>query len=157
MLEGKLIIIPALGYSNRPVELGWLRSLCLTSQCGNNNELEREEWSSQYIFQLKQLERRSLKKNQGFNGIRTPDLHDTGTMLYELSYDATHWKRGRFIEFLHFHLKPQYKYELFHINFTSFHCTGRYEINKWACPPAWRILYHAPIVCCKRFIESLRS
>ena len=31
---------------------------------------------------------------------------------------------------LHFHLQPQYKYELFHINFTSFHCTGRYELNK---------------------------
>ena len=31
---------------------------------------EIDEWSSQYIFQFKQLERRSLKKNQGFNGIR---------------------------------------------------------------------------------------
>ena len=30
----------------------------------------------------------------------------------------------------HFHLQPQYKYELFHINFTSFHSTGRYELNK---------------------------
>ena len=29
---------------------------------------------------------------------------------------------------LHFHLQPQYKYE-FHIYFTSFHCTGRYELN----------------------------
>ena len=26
--------------------------------------------------------------------------------------------------------QPQYKYELFHINFTSFPCTGRYEPNK---------------------------
>ena len=31
---------------------------------------------------------------------------------------------------LHFHLQPQYKYELFHINVTSFHCTERYELNK---------------------------
>ena len=31
---------------------------------------------------------------------------------------------------LPFHLQAQYKYELFHINFTSFHCTGRYELNK---------------------------
>ena len=46
---------------------------------------EIKEWSSQYIFQFKQLERRSLKKNQGFNGIRTRDLHDTGAMLYQLS------------------------------------------------------------------------
>ena len=28
-----------------------------------------------------------------------------------------------------------YKYELFHINFTSFHCTGRYEINKLTSLP----------------------
>ena len=27
------------------------------------------------------------------------------------------------------HLQPQYKYELFLINFTSFHCTGTYELN----------------------------
>ena len=26
------------------------------------------------------------KKNQGFNGIRTRDLRDTGAMLYQLSY-----------------------------------------------------------------------
>ena len=35
----------------------------------------------------------------------------------------------------HFHLQPQYKYELFHINFTSFHCTGRYELNKLTLLP----------------------
>ena len=29
---------------------------------------------------------------------------------------------------LHFHLQPQYKYELFHVYFTSFH--RRYELNK---------------------------
>ena len=27
-------------------------------------------------------------KNQGFYGIRTHDLHDTGAMLYQLSYEA---------------------------------------------------------------------
>ena len=51
-------------------------------------------------FQFKQLESRSLKKNQGFNGIRTRDLRDTGAMLYQLSYEATHWERGQFIEFI---------------------------------------------------------
>ena len=39
-------------------------------------------------------------KNQGFNGIRTPDLRDTGAMLYQLSYEATHWEQGQFIEFI---------------------------------------------------------
>ena len=49
---------------------------------------------------FKQLERRSLKKNQGFNGIQTRDLRDTSEMLYQLSYEATHWERGQFIEFI---------------------------------------------------------
>ena len=35
----------------------------------------------------------------------------------------------------HFHVQPQYKYELFHINFTPFHCTGRYELNKLTSLP----------------------
>ena len=38
-------------------------------------------------------------KNQGFNGIRTRDLRDTGAMLYQLGYEATNWERGQFIEF----------------------------------------------------------
>ena len=37
-------------------------------------------------------------KNQGFNGIRTRNLRDTGAMLYQRSYEATHWERGQFIE-----------------------------------------------------------
>ena len=39
-------------------------------------------------------------KNQGSNGIWTRDLRDTHAMLYHLSYEATHWERGRFIEFI---------------------------------------------------------
>ena len=40
------------------------------------------------------------EKNQGFNGIRTRDLRDTGVMLYQLNYEATHWERGHLIEFI---------------------------------------------------------
>ena len=39
-------------------------------------------------------------KNQGFNGIRIRDLRDTSAMLYQLSYEATHWERGQFSEFI---------------------------------------------------------
>ena len=46
--------------------------------------MEGEEWSLQEIFHFKQLERKS-QKNQGFNGIRTRDLGDTGAMLYQPS------------------------------------------------------------------------
>jgi len=52
------------------------------------------------IFQLKQLERRSLKKIQGFNGIQTGELRDTGAMLYQLSCEPTHWEQGQLIEFI---------------------------------------------------------
>ena len=47
-------------------------------------------------------------KNQGFNRIRTLDL---------------------------LHIQPQYKYELFHIYFTSLHCAGKYELNKLSSLP----------------------
>ena len=71
-------------------------------------------------------------KNQGFNGIRTRDLRDTGVMLYQLSYEATHWERGQFIEFISPVRSEIYcddhsslwsttavqMYELFHIYFT---------------------------------------
>ena len=40
------------------------------------------------------------KKNQGFNGIRTRDLRIAGALLYQLSYEATHWEQGQFIEFI---------------------------------------------------------
>ena len=39
-------------------------------------------------------------KNQAFNGIRTHDLRDTSALLNQLSYEATHWKQGQFIEFI---------------------------------------------------------
>ena len=46
------------------------------------------------------MEKSKPEKNQGFNGIRTRDLRDTGALLYQLSYEATHWERGQFIEFI---------------------------------------------------------
>ena len=40
------------------------------------------------------------KKNQGFNRIRTRDLRVASALLYQLSYEATHWEQGQFIEFI---------------------------------------------------------
>ena len=71
------------------------------------------------------------KKNQGFNGIRTRDLRDTGAMLYQLSYEATHWERGLLSNCLNWKIycddhsslwsttTAVQIYELFHIYFTS--------------------------------------
>ena len=41
-------------------------------------------------------------KNQGFNGIRICDSAsvNTGATVYQLSYEATHWERGQFNEFI---------------------------------------------------------
>jgi len=56
-------------------------------------------------FQFKQLERRTLKKSGlFFSGFFFPI--------------ALNWKFTAMI-ILHFHLQPQFKYELFHIYFTS--------------------------------------
>ena len=104
-------------------------------------------------------------KNQGFNGIRTRDLRDTGAMLYQLSYEATHWDRGQFIEFISsreewndvefiWNTCNSYNYEFFiydHSSLSSttavhiwiisyeFHIisllTGRYELNKLTSLP----------------------
>ena len=41
------------------------------------------------------MERKSLEKNQSFNGIRTRDLRDTGATLYQLSYEATRWEHAQ--------------------------------------------------------------
>ena len=68
-------------------------------------------------FQLKQLER-SLKKIRASTGFEpVTDLRDTGAMLYQLSYEATHWERGQLIEFI-----PPVRsemicsiYEIFHV------------------------------------------
>ena len=38
------------------------------------------------------------KKNQGFNGIRTRDLRIVGALLYQLSYEATHWEQDQLID-----------------------------------------------------------
>ena len=51
------------------------------SKCSNLSNWKEEAWK---------------KKNQGFNGIRTRDLRVAGALLYQLSYEATHWERGQF-------------------------------------------------------------
>ena len=38
-----------------------------------------------------------IEKYQGFNGIRNRDLRDTGAMLDQLSYEATHWEQSQYI------------------------------------------------------------
>ena len=55
-------------------------------------------------------------KDQGFNGIRTRDLRDTGKFTAMI--------------ILHFDLQPQFKY-MNHFIYTSHHFTphGRYELN----------------------------
>ena len=39
-------------------------------------------------FPIEAIGKKKPEKNQGFNGIRTRDLRDTGAMLYQLSYEA---------------------------------------------------------------------
>ena len=63
---------------------------------------ESEEWFD-HRSKLSNLSnwKEEAWKNQGFNGIRTCDLRDTGPKLYQLSYEATHWVRGQLIYWVH--------------------------------------------------------
>ena len=107
-----------------------------------------EEWSWRKFSNLSNWKEEAWK-NQSFNGIRTCDLRDTDAMLYELSYEATHWERGQFIEFVSPMRSENYvnyiwitsylncgcrwinSYidELIHI-YSHFTPHGRYELNK---------------------------
>ena len=52
-------------------------------------------------FPIKAMERRSLKKTkQNKNKKRTRDLRVASALLDQLSYEATHWERGQFTEFI---------------------------------------------------------
>ena len=51
-------------------------------------------------FPIQAIGKKKPELNQGFNGVRTRDLRVTGALLYQLSYEATHWERGQFIEFI---------------------------------------------------------
>ena len=83
-------------------------------------------------------------KKQGFNGIRTRDLFDTGTMLYQLSYEATHWERGQFIEFISSRAVKWWEvYEIIHIctavvdEREGDHCSKFSNLSNWK-EEAWK-------------------
>ena len=63
-----------------------------------NNATSRIDHRSKFSNLSSWKEAAWKKKNQGFNGIRTRDLRDTGAMLYQLSYEATNWERGQLYE-----------------------------------------------------------
>ena len=97
MMEGKLIIIPSLGHQSKETSTSqaWM-AFVLMSQRVNNNELALQHggFCTMWSFVAKGLLERSLKKSE----LRTSDVRDTGAMLYQLSYEATHWERGHGFE-----------------------------------------------------------
>ena len=66
----------------------------------------------------------------GFESRWSPDFFQASFQLLKLE-NLLRWSSFTFI------WQPQYGYELFHINFTSLHCTGRYydELNKLTSLP----------------------
>ena len=85
-------------------------------------------------------EKMPLRNPQGHAETWTTQSEESSSryimQIYFWSGDSI-WHAGKFTTMiaLHSHLQPQYKYELFHIYFSSFHCTGRYEINKLTSLP----------------------
>ena len=51
-------------------------------------------------FSNQAIGKKKPEKKQGSTEIRTRDLRNTGVMLYQLGYEATHWKRGQFVELI---------------------------------------------------------
>ena len=41
-----------------------------------------------------------FRPSTGFEPVTSAIPPDTGAMFYQLSYEATHWERGQFIEFI---------------------------------------------------------
>ena len=77
-------------------------------------------------------------KNQGFNGVRTRNLRVIGALLYQLSYEATHWERGQFIEFIS-PMRSEMMWSIYEI--IHFLNWGR---NAWRSPNAWFYLLPSP-------------
>ena len=87
----------------RRLQQSWFKTTCICL-------CKILEWPTNSIMKVKNDHRSKFSnlrnwkeetwKNQGFNGIRTRDLRVTGALLYQLSYEATHWERGQFIEFI---------------------------------------------------------
>ena len=56
----------------------WKRRMIMGGKFSNLSNWKEEAWK---------------KKYQGFNGIRTRDLCVAGALLYQPSYEATHWEQ----------------------------------------------------------------
>ena len=60
----------------------------------------RSKFSNLSNWKEEAWKKKKKKRSQGFNGIRTRDLRDTGAMLYQLSYEATHREQAQFVELI---------------------------------------------------------
>ena len=63
-------------------------------------KVKSDHRSNFFFFLTYAVGKKKPEKNWVFNGIQTRDLRDTGAMLYQLSYETTHWERGHFVEFI---------------------------------------------------------
>ena len=59
----------------------------------------KSDHRSTEIFQFKQLVTKKPEKIKASTGFEPVTSANTGAMLYQLSYEATHWERSQFIEF----------------------------------------------------------
>ena len=62
-------------------------------------EISHGAGSPPWAHQLMQLGKRSLNKFRASTGFEPGTSANTGAMLYQLSYEATHWEPGHFCGF----------------------------------------------------------
>ena len=57
----------------------------------------RSKFSNLSNWKEEALKKKKIRASTGFEPVTSAN---TGAMLYQLSYEATHWERGQFIEFM---------------------------------------------------------
>ena len=68
-------------------------------------QIKNTSESDPHSYEVTQLQIKPGKNFWGSNRIQTCDLHDTGVMLYQLSYMKPHWKQVK----CEFNLYPFYE------------------------------------------------
>ena len=67
------------------------------SKFSNLSNWKEEAWNEKNQGFNKEEAWKKIKASTGFEPVTSTN---TGAMLYQLSYEATHWERSQFIEFI---------------------------------------------------------
>ena len=83
------------------------------------------------------------KKIRASTGFEPLDLRNTGAMPYQLSYEATHWERGQFVEFIS--SRQEWNdvsiYEIIHILNWKIHCEDHSSLSSMTAVQIYELFH----------------